>query len=267
MSDRAIGRDAAPGASAARARSAAASAGPRWTFVGHCHTRHSFDSLVAPRDLARRAVALGVHVLAVTDHDTWRGALETRAAAEAEGLPLRVILGAEGATDRGDVIGLFLKEEIREKRAPAYCDAVHAQGGLVWLPHPFKWHDLHEELLSRVDLIEVHNGRTPRADNIRATELAFRRGAAELVGPDAHLLRELGLARVVFDGEPPADDEGMKHALLHARRDFVTTPGSIWNEWLSQGVKLVRRPSLAGAYWLARGGARRLFKPKEYALW
>ena len=257
---------AGPGMAAA-GRTPATATGPHWTFVGHCHTRHSFDSLIAPRDLARRAVALGVDVLAVTDHDTWQGAAETRAAAEELGLALRVILASEASTDRGDVIGLFLREEIHEQRAPAFCDAVHAQGGLVWLPHPYKWHELDEPLLSRVDLIEVHNGRTPRADNIRAAELAFRRGTPELVGPDAHLLRELGLARVEFAGELPADDDGLKHALLHASRTFHTTPGSIWNEWLSQGVKLVRRPSVSAAWWLLRGGARRLVKPKEYALW
>jgi predicted metal-dependent phosphoesterase TrpH len=238
-----------------------------WRFIGHCHTKHSFDARPEPAALAKRAVELGAQVLVVTDHDTWRGSVETRAAAEALGLPLRVILATEAATDQGDVIGLFLKEDVRDLHATRFCDTVHAQGGLVLLPHPYKWHTLDDALLSRVDLIEVHNGRTPRAGNTRAAALALKLGKPELVGPDAHRLSELALASVEFEGELPADDEGLKHALLHAKRRFVTRPGSMWNEWLSQCTKWSRQPTLLGVFMLARGGLRRLMKPKEYALW
>ena len=238
-----------------------------WTWIGHCHTRHSHDSLIEPADLVRHAVALGAQVLAVTDHDTWQGSVEARAAAEREGLDLHVVLATEASTEQGDVIGLFLTSDLRERSAPAFCDAVHAQGGLTLLPHPYKWHTLDETLLSRIDLIEVHNGRTPRVDNIRAAELAFKRGTPELAGPDAHRLGELGLARVEFEGDRPRDEAALKRALLETPRRMVTVTGSMWNEWLSQGVKLVRRPSLGAAIGLARDGLRRLIKPGEYGLW
>jgi len=235
-----------------------------WTFVVHVHTRHSFDSLIDPVALARHAVALGIDVLAVTDHDTWQGAVDTRAAAEKLGLPLTVVLASEINSRQGDVIGLFLKRDPREREAPALCDAIRADGGLVLLPHPYKWHRLDEALLSRVDLIEVYNGRTGRADNTRALELATDRGLPELVGPDAHLLNELGLARVEFEGEKPADEAALKDALLRAPRRFVTQPGSIWNGWRSQAINFMRRPTASDAYWLVRGGLRRLVKPGEY---
>jgi len=235
-----------------------------WTFVAHVHTRHSFDSLTAPAALAKRAVALGIDVLAVTDHDTWQGSIATRAAADRLGLPLTVVIASEVSTQQGDVIGLFLQRDHRHAHAPDLCDAIHADGGLVLLPHPYKWHRLDEALISRVDLIEVHNGRTGRADNARALELAKARGRPELVGPDAHLLSEVGLARVEFEGARPASEAELRRALLEAPRRFVTRAGSIWNEWKSQGVKFLRRPTLPDAYWLARGGFRRLVKPGEY---
>jgi hypothetical protein len=137
-------------------------------------------------------------------------------------------------------------------------------GGLTVLPHPYKWHRLDEPLLSRVDLIEVHNGRTSRGDNIRAAELAFQRGLPELAGPDAHRLGELALARVVFEGDRPRDDAALKQALLTAPRRLVTAAGSPWNEWLSQWVKLKRKPSLSRAMALARDGVRRIVKPNAY---
>lgn len=237
-----------------------------WTFVVHVHTRHSFDSATDPTALVKRSVELGIDVLAVTDHDSWQGSVDAREAAARLGLPLTVVLGSEFSTEQGDVIGLFLTRDLHEKNAPKLCDAIHAQGGLVLLPHPCKWHRLDDELLARVDLIEIYNGHTGRADNTRARELAQMRDLPELAGPDAHLLDELGLARVLFEGEKPKDEPSLKEALLHATRTFVTRPGSIWHSWRSQAVMLARRPSAKDAYWLVRGALRRLVKPGEYVV-
>ncbi len=236
-----------------------------WNLVAHVHTRHSFDSRVEPAALAARAATLGVQVLAVTDHDTWRGSLAVREAAAAAGLDLRVILAAEIATDQGDLIGLFLQGEPSERSAPRLCDEVHAQGGLVLLPHPYRWHRLDQALLERVDLVEVFNARTPRADNERAARLAAERRLPALVGPDAHRLGELGLARVEFEGPLPGTDEELKRALLQAPRRFHTRAGSIWDEWWSQAVMWSRRPEPRSGWWLVRGALRRVLKPGEYA--
>ena len=231
-----------------------------WTFVQHMHTRHSFDSLTEPRWLVERAEELGIDVIAVTDHGTWKGSVEARECAQEAGLKLHVIQAAEYLTDRGDVIGLFLDREHDEPSAVALCDAIHESGGLTLLPHPYRWHNLDEDLLSRIDLIEVHNSRTAAADNERAVELARARKRPGLAGPDAHRIGELTLARNLFKGECPTDDEGLKQALLNAPRRYEITVGSEWDEWISQGVKLVRRPSARGAWRLARGAVRRILK-------
>ncbi len=235
-----------------------------WTLVAHLHTKHSFDCRTEPRALAARAAQEKIDALAVTDHDTWQGAVETRERARELGLPLRVVLGSEVHTDQGDVIGLFLESDLWERTAPRFCDAVHEQGGLVLLPHPYRWHRLNEELLSRVDLVEVFNARTLPLDNARAAELAQSRGLPGLVGPDAHQLGELRLARNVFEGALPADDAGLKQALLSAPRRFETAPASAWAEWLSQAVKWTRRPDPMLAVQLLRGALRRMLKPREY---
>ena len=237
-----------------------------WRFVVHVHTRHSFDSMTDPERLARHAVARGIDVLAVTDHDTWQGSVETRAAAERLKLPLTVVLASEISTHQGDVIGMFLQRDLHESEAPVLCDEIHAQGGLVLLPHPYKWHRLDDALLGRVDLIEVYNGHTGRADNTRALELARKRDLPELVGPDAHLLSEVDLARVEFEGDKPANESELKQALLRAPRRFEVRPGSIWNDWRSQCVRFARRPTMSDAYWIARGALRRIVKPGEYVV-
>lgn len=237
-----------------------------WNFVVHVHTGHSVDCWSSPESLVRKAVALGIDVLAVTDHDTWQGAVDVLRVVSRTQARLRVVIGSEVATDQGDVIALFLGDDIRTRAAAQFCDEVHSQGGLVLLPHPYKWHRLDEELMSRIDLIEIHNGRTGRAENEKAAALARDRGLPALVGPDAHRVGELGLARNVFEGPLPPDEAGLKRALLEAPRKFEITPGSIWNEWRSQVVRLIKQPDAGLAYHLARGAVRRLVKPGEYRL-
>ena len=56
----------------------------------------------------------GLNGIAITDHDTIKGSVEA-IKNKPEGLD--VICGAEIKTDRGDVIGLFLTEEITASRS------------------------------------------------------------------------------------------------------------------------------------------------------
>jgi predicted metal-dependent phosphoesterase TrpH len=235
-----------------------------WSFLVHVHTRRSFDSVSRPDAIVKRSLELGIHAIAVTDHDTWQGAVDVLGVVDKTSAPLRVVIASEVATDQGDVIGLFLRDDLRMRSAPGFCDRVHEQGGLVLLPHPYRWHRLDEALLSRVDLIEVFNARTPRVDNERALELARSRGLPQLVGPDAHRVGELELARNEFEGDPPADEAALKAALLGAPRRFHTAAASRWDEWRSQSLRWLRRPDPALAWSLARGAVRRLVKPGEY---
>jgi hypothetical protein len=235
-----------------------------WTLIAHAHSRHSYDALTSPAALVERAVALGAHALAITDHDTWRGSLEASDYVARRGLPLTIILGAEYFTSQGDVLALFLEVEPPTRDALALCDHVRAHGGLTALPHPCRFRDPSPGLVERVDLIETFNARTPEAANARASALAAAAHKPRMAAPDAHRAAELALARMEFDGPPPASAEAMKAAILTAPRRFVARGGSIWDEWRSQVVKCARRPDAALALHLARGAARRLVKPAAY---
>src|SRR5262249_26452996 len=91
----------------------------------HVHTCFSFDSLSSPDEVLRSAKRAGLQGVAVTDHDTIKGALETRA--RNHDSDFVVIVGCEKATDAGDMIGLFLREEIRSYRALDVIDEIHEQ--------------------------------------------------------------------------------------------------------------------------------------------
>ena len=66
----------------------------------HCHSTYS-DGLLKPAEVARRARARGVDVLALTDHDETSGLAEARAAAKEAGV--RLVDGAELSVSWRDI--------------------------------------------------------------------------------------------------------------------------------------------------------------------
>ncbi len=157
--------------------------------VFHIHTQHSFDCLTSPGRIVQWAKRRSVRVLGITDHDTIRGALE--AADYAKQTDVQVIIGAEYATDHGDIIGLFLTEEIHSRRSFEVIEAIKSQGGVSVLPHPFHGHDIIAKLADAVDMIEVFNARCSDNQNRQALELARSLGKPIIGGADAHFLRDL----------------------------------------------------------------------------
>jgi predicted metal-dependent phosphoesterase TrpH len=165
----------------------------------HMHTAWSNDCTVETDDLLDHAEAIGLGAIAITDHNVFGGALE--AIELAEGRDLTVIPGEEIKTDgQGEVIGLFLTEEIPRKLS--FADTVAAikeQGGLVYLPHPFdRLHTvpdpstLHRHLAD-IDVFEVYNARLLlEGHNDEALRFARKYDLTMGAGSDAHVLQGVG---------------------------------------------------------------------------
>ncbi len=103
----------------------------------HVHTCWS-DGADWPETVVQ-AAAGRVDVLAITDHDEIRGALQGREfAREHPELGVNVIVGEEISTLNGHLLGLYLRERV-PPRLPARetIDLIHAQGGLAVAAHPF----------------------------------------------------------------------------------------------------------------------------------
>ena len=177
----------------------------------HSHTMWSGDSTTTPDEVERAVVESGLDVLCITDHHAVRGAAEL-----AKRLTCRVVIGEEMRTHAGEVIGLFLTERIAAgATAIDTAAAIRAQGGVVYIPHPFDpmrrnlAEDALRELtqLGLVDAIEVHNAKTSLPSlNARAAAFAVEHGLLAGAGSDAHVPDALGAAFVEmpdFDG--PAD--------------------------------------------------------------
>ncbi|MFL5679719.1 MAG: PHP-associated domain-containing protein [Chloroflexota bacterium] len=215
----------------------------------HCHTRASFDSLAAPASVVRAAAERGLTHLAITDHDRIDGALEAREAAPAE---LTVIVGEEIRTAEGDLVGVFLDRAIPPGLSAAEAiDAVHEQGGLVGIPHPF---DRFRGSLLRdarmaalgplVDWVEVHNARLLGGGNDLAADFARAHGLPGVAVSDAHSVLEVGVAYSAVDGDPSTPD-GLRAALQSV--EIVPGRASYIVRALTPVAKVVQR---------ARGNAR-----------
>lgn len=199
----------------------------------HNHTCYSLDGVMSPKELLLAARTNGIHCLAVTDHDSLDGALEAWALAGADSSLPRVIPGIEVSTAAGEIIGLYVTELLPRGLPLAETVAsIKAQGGLVYLPHPF---DLvrrgavtgsqRAQAAELADIIEVANGRSlgPRASS-KAARLARKLGKPGGAGSDAHRPSEVGSTYVVVSAYPTPDtlaallERGMIVSRLGARR-------------------------------------------------
>jgi predicted metal-dependent phosphoesterase TrpH len=165
----------------------------------HCHTRASKDSLNPYDGILPAMDAAGIDRLVVTDHDRVDGALRMHALA-----PDRIIVGEEVRTKEGpDLIGIFLTELI-PKYTPMRetCERILAQGGIVYVPHPFDTRrrgggELLDTIADLVDVVEAHNARTFKPEvNARGEAWARAHGKLLGAGSDAHTLGEIGTAYV-----------------------------------------------------------------------
>ena len=196
----------------------------------HMHTAFSRDCDTPPERVVRRCVEVGLNCIAITDHNTIQGAIETSKLAE-----FTVIVGEEVSSTHGDIIGLFLEEEVPRGLTPleTVC-RIKDQGGLVMVPHPVDAirrgplsPDALRDILPHVDFMEVLNARTVLASDLeKCRGLAVHTGTTPVAVSDAHTLGELGSAYVEldgFDGSAPSFKQAMGEAKIvgHRSTPFV----------------------------------------------
>jgi predicted metal-dependent phosphoesterase TrpH len=209
----------------------------------HCHTKYSYDASPSPRKIMEQALKMGLNGVAITDHentDAWKEALEA-----AKELNCLVILGEEIKTNKGDVMGLFLKERIDGyKKDPRWVmEEIKKQDGLVIIPHPFHgaegFKDDITKYLDLVDAIEVFNARKPGTQpDIKARKFAEKHNIAMTGGGDSHYDKAVGYAYTEFEGNTVEDlrqaikekktkVSGKKSPLVYVLTPFLSKTGII----------------------------------------
>jgi len=191
----------------------------------HMHTDHSGDCATPVDVLINTARDRGLGAIAITDHNEVSGAIEARKLAEELG-DIKVIVAEEVKTaEQGEVIGLFLEEKIPKGLTMAETiREIRAQGGLVYVPHPFdRFHSVPDyehllDMVEEIDLLEVFNPRVAvTAFNEEAVRFASKYRIVPAAGSDSHVAQGLGSVRQrIHDFDGPAE-------FLEAMRDADIT--------------------------------------------
>jgi predicted metal-dependent phosphoesterase TrpH len=211
----------------------------------HIHTYHSYDSTNRPIDILKKAKQAGLDAVVVLDHDSVKGGVETAALNDSE---ILVIPAIEVKTDIGDIVGLFIRNEIDVRKYHQVIEQIRSQGGLIMLPHPYHKHQLKDDLFNMIDLIEINNGRISAEKNNKAKELAKKYNIAEVSGSDAHFSWEIGRCVTVFDNTPSSREELIK-TILNGERNHKVCLTDKKSVILSQLLKYIRRPrSILGRF-------------------
>jgi len=158
----------------------------------HMHSHHSNDSRSKPERIVERAVSLGLGGIAVTDHNSWAGARE--AAKLAEGRIL-IIPGAEIKTEKGDVLALFVSDEIASRNFRTVIEEIKARGGISIVPHPGDSPKITLDDLGLADGLEAFNSTCTPKSNEHAARIVTELKKPGFASSDAHLVMEVGNGR------------------------------------------------------------------------
>ena len=171
----------------------------------HTHSEASPDGAISAEQYAEILASETLDYIAITDHDRIDFALGLQQA-----LGNKIIVGQEITTLEGELIGLYLKKLVEpHTSAEIAARAIRAQGGLVYVPHPFETTrkgiqlDTLNRIADLVDIIEVQNGRAlTKRHGIQSATWAKIHGKTGAASSDAHGAKGLGHTYSVVMEQP-----------------------------------------------------------------
>jgi predicted metal-dependent phosphoesterase TrpH len=212
----------------------------------HAHTIYSKDSLAKPEKILAVCQRKGIQRIAITDHNTIAGGLHARAL-DPEG----VIVGEEIMTTQGELLALFVEEEIPPGLSPLETiQRLREQDAFISVSHPFDrlrkgaWKEADLlEILPLVDAIETFNARCMSPEfNRLAQDFASQYDLASTVGSDSHTLFEIGRATLSL---PDFHDAQSLRAVIRQGQSRVSL-SSPWVHFTSRYANWYKKLRAAG---------------------
>ena len=174
-------------------------------------------------------------IIAITDHDDIRGAMQALELAERRNYRFKVIPGNEITTRNGHLLALFVTCEFPMLRQLAESmEAIYEAGGMAIAPHPLSWLTTS---IRENQLLTTHAGPHPfhgietfnpsyagRVSHKRVKELnETTLHLPEFGGSDAHALSMVGMGYTLFPGSTVEDLlEAIKNKTTQAGGTFMT---------------------------------------------
>jgi hypothetical protein len=206
-------------------------------FDLHIHSKYSLDSNLEPEVIVEVAKARGLAGIAIVDHNTIQGGIEARKVAAGG---LFIICGAEINTEIGDILGLFLAQDIHSREAEEVINEIRSQNGVAILAHPFKrGKQAAGEIMRKLNAVEGFNSRNG-VNNKNAKLLAEEYNLPIVAGSDAHFSFEVGRGRTLFENLTDINSESLKQEILNGRTKVGGESSSMFLDILSQGIKIFK---------------------------
>ena len=218
------------------------------------HSKFSKCSITGLKRIINIAEKRGLKGIAITDHNTIKGVEKIKKYAEKKSIYL--IIGEEIKTEYGDIIGLFLKSEIKSRKWKEVIKEIKKQKGLVYLPHPYYGHKNLERIAKECDIIEVWNSRLSKEKNKMALKLAKKLKKPFGAGSDAHTPWEIGRSYVDINTE--LNEESIKKALLKNKK-FYGICSHYAYKIFSDIIKAIREKNIKKIFRMIKG-VKKLWK-------
>ena len=170
----------------------------------HVHTCYSSDSFITLKQVVAYAKKRRLDGIAVTDHNTVKGALKLKTR------DIIVVPGIEVSTLEGHLLGLNVTEPIPAKLGmEESIRLIHEAGGIAVAPHPTTFYKSPpSRKVTSYDAIEVMNGSSfpfPVFTHL-SKRFANRLGLPQTGGSDAHYAPEIGAAYTVIEADPEVEE-------------------------------------------------------------
>lgn len=215
----------------------------------HIHSRHSPDSSLEPREIAKLAKSRGLAAVALTDHNSVGGHGAMREACAAEGLLF--LPGVEVTSQDGHILAYGVSQAPRQGRsAPETIEEIHAFGGIASAAHPERVYTGLSAAVVRAakfDAVEAFNSQSAEHHNAQARAVAEELRLPVTGGSDAHAPFRVSLGYLFLELDAESPDAAIAQILKGRNRAEGVRPRF--------GAVFARSVDTA-ARWVLRGGRR-----------
>jgi predicted metal-dependent phosphoesterase TrpH len=170
----------------------------------HVHTCYSHDAITTLKQVVAFAKKRGLDGVAITDHNTVKGALKLKTR------DIIVVPGIEVSTLNGHLLGLNVTTPIPAKLGiEETIRLIHEAGGIAVAPHPTTFYKSPpSRRVSSYDAVEVMNASSVPFPIFTYFSKRFAAGLGlpQTGGSDSHYAPEIGAAYTIVDADPDVDE-------------------------------------------------------------
>jgi len=178
----------------------------------HVHTKYSGDNDSDPEESILRAIELGLHGIAFTEHYYYEASEPVEILKEKYKNSILIFRGVEFSTAEGHCLIFGVDTDtlsIKYASVNEVMRVVHREGGVVIPSHPYRSVNSLGDLVRSVPglcALEGYNGCNMHAFNVKAIEAAGVLKLPYTGGSDAHTPQEVGSCFTVFDDVVTAEN-------------------------------------------------------------